>query len=294
MPSPRPSAARFGVAPQVEIFTSQEANAARERARRTLRRRAVLRATRGLTKHTHVEEIMAKVNKDRRAKLQQTARGGAKSAPRGARAAPKTAKASARGAGRSAAKRAPGKAAAGARRGGAKKPAQPAPVPAGMHTVTPTLMLSDCAKAIDFYKEAFGAEERARFPAPDGKSIWHAEITIGDSVVYLNDPMDPSVKPPSPEAPSPVGIWLYVPDCDALVAQATKAGASVKMPVADMFWGDRMGALLDPFGVLWTVATHVKDMTEEEMRAGGEEFARKMAQGGAQHEGGGGPQAPAA
>src|SRR5919198_1866291 len=222
---------------------------------------------------------MAKVNKDRKAKLQQATRGGAKGAPRGAKAAPKPAKASARGAGKSAAKRAPGKATASARRGGAKKPA---PVPAEMHTVTPTLSLSECAKAIDFYKEAFGAEERARFPSPDGKSIWHAAIKIGDSMVYLNDAMDPSLKPPSPEAPSPIGIWLYVPDCDALVEQATKAGASVKMPVADMFWGDRMGALLDPFGVRWTVATHVKDMTPEEMRAGGEEFARKMAQGGAQ------------
>jgi hypothetical protein len=104
--------------------------------------------------------------------------------------------------------------------------------------------------------------------------------------------MDPSVKPPSPEAPSPVGIWLYVPDCDALFDRATKAGATVAMPLADMFWGDRMGSLLDPFGVRWSIATHQKDLSEEEVRRAGEEFARNMAQRGPQ--GGGSSEAPAA
>ena len=227
---------------------------------------------------------MAKVKKDRKAKMQESARGGGKSAARAAKPAAK-AKAA-----KPAAKRAARAGAAAPR--AAKKPA---PVPPGMHTVTPTLTLSDCAKAIEFYKEAFGAQERERFPSPDGKSVWHAALGIGDSTVFVSDAMDPSVKPPSREAPSAVGVFLYVPDCDAVFEQATKAGATAVMPVADMFWGDRMGALLDPYGVRWSIATHVKDMTAEEMRKAGEEFASKMAgaQGGGR-EGAGSSEAPAA
>ncbi len=215
---------------------------------------------------------MAKVKKARKAKLQQAARGGGKPAARSAKPAAKPA-------GRAAAKRSSSRAAPAARRGSAKKVSH---VPAGYHAVTPTLSIAECAKAIEFYKEALDAKETYRMAAPDGKSVWHAELRIGDSPIMLSDPMDPRVKPPSRDAPSAVGIWLYVPDCDALFEQATKAGATVMMPLADMFWGDRFGMVLDPFGVRWGIATHTKDLSQEEIRQAGEEFASKMAQGAGQ------------
>jgi uncharacterized glyoxalase superfamily protein PhnB len=153
------------------------------------------------------------------------------------------------------------------------------PIPQGMHTLTPNLVLRDCARAIEFYKRALGAQEKARFPAPDGKSIWHAELLIGDSTFFLNDEMPGMGRPaPSAESPVPVTLWVYVPDCDAAFEQAVGAGAKSTMQPADMFWGDRVGAVADPFGYLWSFATHQRDLTAEEMRRAGEEFARKMSQ----------------
>lgn len=153
------------------------------------------------------------------------------------------------------------------------------PIPEGMHTLTPNLVIRDCAKAIDFYKRAFGAQEIARMPAPDGKSIWHAELRIGDSVVFMNDEM-PGMSPPAPtgEGRVPVTMWLYVKDTDAAFKRATEAGAKALMPPSDMFWGDRCAGVADPFGYAWSFATHQKDMTAEEMRRAGEEFARKQQQ----------------
>lgn len=153
------------------------------------------------------------------------------------------------------------------------------PIPEGMHTVTPNLVLRDCAKAIEFYKKALGATEVSRMPAPDGKSIWHAELRIGDSVVYLNDEMPGmSRPPPTAEAPAPVTMWLYVKDCDAAYRRAMDAGGKSTMEPADMFWGDRCAGIADPFGYAWSFATHQKDMTQEEMRRAGEAFARSMQQ----------------
>jgi PhnB protein len=215
---------------------------------------------------------MAKLKKAEKAKRQEAVRGGRKPAARSAKAPP------AKPAAKSAAKRAPARAAPAARRSAAAK--KVSPVAPGYHTVTPTLSVSECAKAIAFYKEAFGASESFRMSAPDGKSVWHAEIRIGDSPIMLSDPMDPTVKPPTKDAPSSIGVWLYVPDVDAVFAQATKAGATAKMPPADMFWGDRMAQIADPFGVRWGIATHKQDLSEEEIRKGSEEFARQMAQGG--------------
>jgi PhnB protein len=151
------------------------------------------------------------------------------------------------------------------------------PIPQGMHTVTPNLVIRDCAKAIEFYKRALGAQEVSRMPAPDGKSIWHAELRIGDSIVFMNDEM-PGMGRPAPTAsnPVPVTMWLYVPDCDKAFKRAVDAGAKSMMEPADMFWGDRCSGVADPFGYLWSFATHQKDLTEEEMRRAGEEFARKM------------------
>ena len=152
------------------------------------------------------------------------------------------------------------------------------PIPCDMHTVTPNLTIRGCAEAVEFYKKAFGAEERERFTQPGGTAIWHTELKIGDSIVFMNDEM-PGMGPAAPSLaqPSPVGLWLYVPDCDAAFERAVAAGAKVKMPPADMFWGDRTGTVLDPFGYSWTFATHVRDLTFEEMRQAGEEFARQMA-----------------
>jgi len=152
------------------------------------------------------------------------------------------------------------------------------PVPQGMHTLTPNLVLRDCARAIEFYKRALGAEEKYRMPTPDGKGIWHAELRLGDSIFFLNDEM-PGMGRPAPSAaePVPVTMWLYVPDCDAAFKRAVEAGAKVVYPPSDMFWGDRCSGVTDPFGYVWSFATHTKDMTEEEMRLAGQEFARKMA-----------------
>ena len=153
------------------------------------------------------------------------------------------------------------------------------PIPPGMHTLTPNLVLRDCAKAIDFYKKALEAQEIARMPAPDGKSVWHAELKIGDSVFFLNDEMPGMGRPaPSAKDPAPVTMWLYVPDADAAYRRAIGAGAKSTMEPADMFWGDRCAGVADPYGYFWSFATHKKDVTPEEMRKAGEEFARSQQQ----------------
>ena len=156
-------------------------------------------------------------------------------------------------------------------------------IPEGMHTLTPNLVLRDCAKAIEFYERALGAQEVSRFPAPDGKSIWHAELKIGDSVFFANDEMPGAgSSAPTVAAPVPVTMWLYVPDTDAAYRRAVEAGAKSTMEPADMFWGDRVASIADPFGYLWSFATHQKDLTDAEMRRAGEEFAKQMQQQGHQ------------
>jgi PhnB protein len=139
-------------------------------------------------------------------------------------------------------------------------------IPDGYHTVTPYLIVKGAAKAIDFYKKAFGATELMRFPGPDGR-IGHAEIKIGDSPVMLADehPERGSLAPQAPGKPG-VGLCLYVDDVDALAARATAAGATVLHPVQDQFYGDRSGTFTDPFGHVWTIATHKEDVPMEEMR----------------------------
>jgi uncharacterized glyoxalase superfamily protein PhnB len=144
----------------------------------------------------------------------------------------------------------------------------PKPIPEGMHSLTPHLVCAGAADAIDFYKRAFNAVEEARMPGPGGKLI-HAAVKIGDSTLMLVDE-NPEWGALGPKAlkGSPVTIHLYVPDVDATVAQAVAAGAKVTMPVADMFWGDRYGQLEDPFGHRWSVATHTRDLTSEEILEG--------------------------
>src|SRR5262245_19488211 len=130
------------------------------------------------------------------------------------------------------------------------------PIPEGYHAVTPSLCLEGAERAIAFYAKAFGAVERFRMPTPDGR-IAHAELQIGDSRVMLSD----AIREPATSA----SLYLYVTDADAVFARAVGAGARVTMPVADMFWGDRCGSVVDPFGVRWGIATHREDHTSEEI-----------------------------
>jgi len=139
------------------------------------------------------------------------------------------------------------------------------PIPEGYRSVTPYLVFEDASEAIEFYKTAFGAKERMRMQAPDGK-IGHAEIEIGDSIVMLSDAFPQSTtKPPSELGGTSAGVFLYVEDVDAVVQQAVGAGATITMEVADQFWADRFGSLTDPFGHSWSVATHVEDLSPEEI-----------------------------
>jgi PhnB protein len=151
-------------------------------------------------------------------------------------------------------------------------------VPEGYHTVTPSLTLDNAAAAIEWYKKALGATERARALGPDGK-IMHAEIQIGDSRIMVNDPvMD--MKGPNGFGGSPASLWLYVNDCDALFNRAVAAGARV-LPgmgeLKDQFWGDRSGSFADPYGYQWTVATHKEDVTPEEMQERQKEWMKQFA-----------------
>jgi PhnB protein len=140
------------------------------------------------------------------------------------------------------------------------------PIPKGYHAVTPYLILGDAAAGIAFYTKAFGAEERMRFPGPDGK-IGHAEIVIGDSHIMLADE-HPAMGARSPRAigGSPVSLMLYVADVDAVVKRAVDAGAKLVHPVEDKFYGDRSGSIEDPFGHSWHISTHKEDVPEDELQ----------------------------
>lgn len=140
------------------------------------------------------------------------------------------------------------------------------PIPEGYHTATPYLVVHDAAKAIDFYKRAFDAKEIMRMEALPGK-IGHAELRIGDSVIMLSDEMPQSVsKSPQTLGGTTAGVFLYVTDVDATYQKAVSAGGKGGTPPTDMFWGDRFGQLTDPFGQLWSLATHKEDVAPEEMK----------------------------
>jgi PhnB protein len=142
------------------------------------------------------------------------------------------------------------------------------PIPEGMHSLTPHLVCAGAANAIEFYKKAFGATELSRLPGPDGK-LMHGAVRIGDSTLMLVDEMPQwgALGPKSLKG-SPITMHLYVTDVDAAFAKAVAAGATVKMPVSDMFWGDRYGQVEDPFGHRWSIATHTRDLTDEEIKKG--------------------------
>lgn len=154
-------------------------------------------------------------------------------------------------------------------------------IPEGYHSVTPNLIIRGAAKAIEFYKQAFGAELTFRQDRPDGK-LMHATIKIGDSILMLADECAPHkghdaecVRSPDGLGGTTTNFYLYVNDADAVFNKAIKSGAVVAVPVADMFWGDRLGMLKDPFGHFWTVATHTKDVSPEQLKRGSEEFLHK-------------------
>jgi PhnB protein len=139
------------------------------------------------------------------------------------------------------------------------------PIPEGYHSLNAYLAVNDAAAAIEYYTEVFGAKERLRMDGPDGK-IGHAELQIGDSVLMLADQNPQSnYTPPKQLGGTSAGLLLYVEDVDAVVTKATETGATLTMPVEDMFWGDRFGQVTDPFGHAWQIATHKEDLTEEEI-----------------------------
>jgi PhnB protein len=140
------------------------------------------------------------------------------------------------------------------------------PIPEGYHTLTPFLTVRDAVRAIEFYKEAFGAKERGIMKSPDGK-VMHAELMIGDSIIMLSDewPEFGALSPLS-SGGAGMGLHIYVDGVDAAFDRAVKAGAQIEMPVTDQFWGDRYGKLKDPFGHKWSIATHTKDMSSDEMK----------------------------
>lgn len=145
------------------------------------------------------------------------------------------------------------------------------PIPAGKENLIPHLVCSPCVEAIEFYKKAFGAVEESRAPAPDGKRLMHAALRVGKSYIFLVDDFPEfcggkSATPASLKG-TPVTIHQYVENCDAAIKRAADAGAKVEMPPADMFWGDRYGSVVDPFGHKWSFATHKKDMTPADMDA---------------------------
>ena len=151
-------------------------------------------------------------------------------------------------------------------------------IPEGYQSLTPMFIFKDAAKAIDFYKRAFGAEERFVMPGPDGKGVMHAEIRIGTSIIMMGEEHpDCSSKSAETVGSSPISFYIYLENVDAAFTTAVKAGATVQMPVEDMFWGDRMGTVLDPFGYSWSLASHTKDLTPEEIQKGAEAMFATMA-----------------
>jgi len=147
------------------------------------------------------------------------------------------------------------------------------PIPEGLRTLTPSLTVEGAAEAIEFYKRAFGAEERSRALDPTGKKVWHAELRIGDSAFFIND-----TAPEMGATPSFSSLWIYTADADAAFDRAVKAGAKVTMPMADMFWGDRVGMLVDRWNIKWSIAKHVKDLSPAELQAAQDAFVAQMAQ----------------
>ncbi len=151
-------------------------------------------------------------------------------------------------------------------------------IPEGFHSVTPMFMFKDARKAIEFYKKAFGAVERFAMPGPDGKGVMHAELLIGNSIIMMGEEnLQAPCKSAETVGCSPVSFYIYVENVDEAFRRAVEAGAQVRMPVQEMFWGDRVGTVEDPFGYSWSLATHKRDLTPEEIEEGAEAALAHMA-----------------
>ncbi len=152
------------------------------------------------------------------------------------------------------------------------------PIPEGYHTITPLLVVKDAGRAIEFYKKAFGAKEIMRMSAPGDENVMHAELQIGSSRVFLGSECpEGTTRSAETLGGTAVSLFLYVEDVDTVFDRAVKAGAEVRMPVSDMFWGDRYGKVADPFGHEWDLATHKEDLTPEQVRQRAEEFFAQTA-----------------
>jgi PhnB protein len=151
------------------------------------------------------------------------------------------------------------------------------PIPEGYHTISPSLVVDNASEAIEFYKKAFGATERGRMPGPND-TVAHAELEIGDSVVMLNDPFPQSTtRPPKELGGTTVALAFYAEDTDGVFKQAIDAGATSTMEPDDMFWGDRMASVTDPYGHSWMILTHIEDVSPEEMAERGKAAMAEMA-----------------
>ena len=151
------------------------------------------------------------------------------------------------------------------------------PIPDGFRSLTPHIVVTDGAAAIEFYKKAFGAQELSRLTWPDGNKVMHAQLKIGDSILMLGGEMPPRALSPKSRGGTSVYLHLYLADADAAFDRAVKAGCKIVMPISDTFWGDRYGVVEDPFGHQWAIATHKHDFTKEQVEANAKEFMAKMA-----------------
>jgi len=149
-------------------------------------------------------------------------------------------------------------------------------IPDGFNTLTPHIIVQDATRAIDFYKKAFGAQEQTRHMAPDGKTVMHAQLKIGNSMLMLANEFPPMSLSPKARGGTSVALHIYVENVDVTFDRAVKAGCTVKMSVADQFWGDRYGQVEDPFGHLWSIGTHKIDLTEQQIAQNAQAAFAKM------------------
>jgi PhnB protein len=155
-------------------------------------------------------------------------------------------------------------------------------IPEGYHSITPSLTCKNAARAIEFYKSVFGATEVMRMPGPEGK-IMHAELKIGDSIIFINDEFPGMAEAPAPGVTPSLFMFLYTEDVDSVYNRAVSMGSMVVMPLENMFWGDRYGKVTDPFGHQWGIAQHVEDVAPQEMKRRQDAMAANMAKAAGQN-----------
>jgi uncharacterized glyoxalase superfamily protein PhnB len=150
------------------------------------------------------------------------------------------------------------------------------PIPDGFRSLTPHIVVTDGAQALEFYKKAFGAQEQARILMPGTTTVMYAQMKIGDSLLMMGSEFPPHALSPKNRGVTSTYLHLYLADADAAFDRAVKAGCTIKMPMSDTFWGDRYGVVEDPFGHQWSIATHTHDYTLDQITANAKEFMAKM------------------